>query len=67
MSPSARRLATAGGRSTWAHGAEHSIAVARIRPWQGGTLYVLAACPFAADDHGTDAAAYVIQHATFPS
>ncbi len=44
--------------------ANHNIPVARTRPWQNGTLYELAACPFAASDHGTDRAAYVIQFAS---
>jgi len=41
--------------------ARHGIAVARTRPWQGGTLYTLDGCPID-DTHKRDRAAYVIMH-----
>lgn len=44
--------------------AEHAVAIAFEAPWSGGRKWVLSECPFAADDHGRDRAAFVVQHAS---
>jgi hypothetical protein len=40
---------------------QHGLAVSKVKPWQGGTLYELATCPFNAGHTGT---ARVIQFAS---
>ena len=42
--------------------AQHGIEVKSTKSWQGGTLYRLAKCPMAADEHGVDSAAFAIVH-----
>lgn len=37
---------------------------ARRSPWQDGTRWVLSECPFAAGEHGADAAAFIVQLAS---
>ena len=44
--------------------ADQGIAVANEGPWKDGEKWILAECPFAADDHGRDHAAYVVQLAS---
>ena len=61
-----RRAPRTGGRfldvAAWL--LDHRIEVAFEAPWNGGRKWILAECPFAAEDHGRDRAAFVVQFAS---